>query len=607
VKALRAAALLVLGAAGSVGAAVTISADLNRDQLALGDEAVLSVTINGDQASLPTPKLPAVDAFSIYDSGRSQNLSWVNGRMSASVVYTYVLKPRAAGRFVIPPISADGVASPSAPINVEVLATRPAPPAPTSASAAGAEPAPPAAPVRGRSRAPDVVLLASLDHPKVFVNQQATLTVRFMNSVQLLGDPRYEAPALTGFLTEDLPPVRTGMTVYQGRQYQVSEIKLALFPVQAGKLKIGPATVRAQVARMAGGSGQDFFDRFFAMAAPAPVTVNSEPLTVTAEALPGGRPEDFAGIVGKLTLSVAADRTSLKAGEAVTFTATVSGVGDIKSVPEPKRPDVPALRYFATESTTAVDKAGDRVGGTKTFRTVAVPRASGEIIVPAFTLSYFDPATAGYLRAASSPITLHVAPGAALGPAAAAGGDPSSPAAGLTVIGDDIRYLKVEPSASSASRGLGAVAGLGAAHAAPFVLFLAAAAFAALRRAREADPRGRRARDAYAKAAARLREAEAAAQADARAKAEALVGGALAEFFADKLGRPAAGLTWREAEGAVKSWPRAPSSSTLERLRALWEEADVRRFAPGAAGGDAESFAREAASALKAFDEETRK
>lgn len=88
----------------------------------MGDQLILSVTVSGDQSSLPSPRLPPVDSFSVYDSGRSQSLNFVNGQVSASAVYTYVLSPRSVGQYKIPPITADGAAVPTPPLDVEVVA-----------------------------------------------------------------------------------------------------------------------------------------------------------------------------------------------------------------------------------------------------------------------------------------------------------------------------------------------------------------------------------------------------------------------------------------------------------------------------------------------------
>lgn len=607
------AALCVAAAPAAAG--VAVSAELSRPQVALGDQLTLLVTVTGDQTSLPSPKLPVLDAFSVYDSGQSQNLNFINGRISSSVVYSYVLAPRAAGKFKIPPITADGAAAPTAPLDVEVVpaGSRPAAvPGAGAAAAPGASAAPlpvmETAPRPGRSRSgppADVFVTASLDRPRAYVNQQVTLTVRFLNAVQLLGDLRYDAPETTGFLTEELPPVRNGMTQIEGRPYQFSEIKLALFPIEPGRLTIGPAVIHCQIARLGGGGGgQDFFDRFFAMTAPQPVTLNSSPLTLQVDPLPAGKPADFTGIVGRLAARASADRVEVKAGDAVTLTVVVSGTGNLKSLPEPKLPDVPSLRFFATESAASVDKAKDKIGGSKTFRTVVVPRASGAARLPSFSFSYFDPERKAYARSETAPIELRVSPGAPGAPVSAGAPAPSSP--GLTVIGDDIRYLKTSPARAPVSTALAAFADLGPWHALPFAFLLAAAIVAWRRRADEADPRGRRRREALARAETRLTAAALLSPAQA-GRAAALAGETIANYVADQLDSPAAGLTLKTALERLKALAPAPSAGTLARLSDVWQEAELRRFAPGGAAEDGARFAHETSSLLKALDQELRR
>ncbi len=601
------AALVVLLASAPAAAVVTVTSEVSRAQVAMNEQLVLSVTVAGDQTSLPAPTIPPMEAFSVYASGQSQNYSFINGHMSSSVVYTYVLSPRSVGKFQIPAITAAG-AAPAAAIGVEVFAAGAPAPTPAPAAAPAAAPAPGSAPAArpGRARtgrASDVFVTAALDRTRAYVNQQVTLTVRFMNAVQLMGNPSYDAPQTTGFLSEEFGAPRNGLTQIDGRSYAFTEIKTALFPAQSGRLTIGPATIHCAVARMGGGNGQDFFDRFFAMTAPEALTLNSDPIVLQVDPLPAGKPDDFTGVVGKLAAKASVDRASVKAGEAVTITVAVSGAGDVKTIPEPKKPDLPSLRFFDTESSVVEDKAGDRIGGTKTFRTVAVPRVSGPTRLPPFTFSYFDPEKKTYGRAETAAIELSVAPGAPGAETPPAGAAPAS-APALTQIGDDIRYLKT-PRGAPLSSALAGFADLGPWHAAPLALFLAAALAALRRRMIASDPRGRRFREALARAEARLTAAAALPAAEAAAAA-ARSGEALAGFVADKLDVPAAGLTAKTAAEGLKALTRPPSDASLARLLAAWEEADLRRFAPGAAA-DAQSFASEVAALLKTLDQELRR
>ncbi|NNN07503.1 MAG: protein BatD [Elusimicrobia bacterium] len=607
-------ALTACAFAARAWAGVFVTSALDRARVATDDQLVLSVTVTGDQASVPEPKLPPIEAFSVYDSGRSQSISIVNGHVASSVVYTYVLTPRSVGRFRIPPIGADGAAQASAPIDVEVVKpgvkTAPAP----DASAAPDEYGPPSAdqansdsqeaPADAQTgRTPAAMVVATLDKSRATVNEQVTLTVRFLYSqeAQLLGNQQYEAPNLTGFLSVDLPPVRNGTTVIGGRPYAYSEIKTALFPIQSGRLKIGPASVHAQVARPGGDPfAAGFFNSFFAN--PQAVVLHSDPLTLRVDPPPPGKPADFTGVVGKLSARASVDRADVKAGEAVTLTVEVSGSGNVQSIPEPAKPDVPALRFFDTESSVTTDKAGDRITGRKTFRTVVVPRVSGDAQLPSFRFPYYDPQSKAFAVAATAPISLRVAPGAP-GAASAMPG-PTAAAPGVTAFGEDVRYLKTAPEQDPFSASLVSFADLGPWHAAPFAALLVAALFDWRRRAADADPRGRRFRDARRRAEERLKAASSLSDAKA-ADAAAHVDEALAAFVADKLDVPSAGLTLKTALDGLKSLRRPPAEPTLARLSAAWEEADLRRFAPGGVdGSDARRFADEIADLIRTLDQE---
>src|SRR6185312_12182291 len=87
-----ASALLIFGAVRIAAAAdLNVAASLDRQQVALNEQAVLSVTVSGSGSNLPEPQMPSIPDFQIYNAGRAQNFSWINGQASASVTYQYVL------------------------------------------------------------------------------------------------------------------------------------------------------------------------------------------------------------------------------------------------------------------------------------------------------------------------------------------------------------------------------------------------------------------------------------------------------------------------------------------------------------------------------------
>jgi len=575
-----------------------ISAEVNKTQVALDDQIVLAVTVMGPQASLPEPQMPPLPNFSVYSSGRSQNISFVNGKVASSVVHTFLLVPRFVGKGTIEPISvsAQGTKVQTQPIEIQVL------PPGSSQKAAPPQQLPAARP-QGPTQAPDVFVTAEVDKARAYVNQQVTLSVRFYTAVNLLGNPQYNAPKTSGFISEDLPPERHGNTVFKGRTYYYSEIKTALFPAQAGRLSIGAALVRCQVQQdlTVDPFAPDFFERFFSRGLGGAQTrePRSEPLLVEALPLPeAGKPEDFSGAVGKFSVSAAVDRTRARVGEAVNLTVTVEGTGNLKVVGDPKLPRMDSLRAYETVSSLNLDKKGDLVRGSKVFKTVLVPRVSGDLTLPAISFSYFDPEQRAFRAAQTLPILIRVAPGE--GGASA----PAAPAApqGLATISEDIRYLKARTSPPLAVRALEAVAGAGGAHAIPFLVFAACLALAGLRELGEADPAGRRFRRAFRSASARMKSA--ARSGSDPGQAAGLLSEALSVYLADKLGEPPAGLTLRRVQELLRQTQPQIGPKLLERIRALWEELDLLRFAPGASGGD---LSRETLELLKELEKEIRR
>ena len=568
-------ALPLLCAASAAAQDIRVSASVSKRRSTMEDQLVLSVTLTGSGSISAAPKLPPLPDFEAYESGRAQNYSIVNGRMSSAITYTYVLAPRRPGKFTIGPIEVAGAGS-TQPFEVEIV--------PTGAAATGPPPAEPARPAeppaRGvqEGRKPPVFVTATLDKARAFVNEQVTLTVRFYTAVPLLGQPQYQAPKLTGLMAEELGGEGGGRDIVGGVPYQFSEMRSALFPVQAGRATIGPATVAVQVPR---GMGDDFFDRFFGMVAAETRRLTTDPLAVQVDALPPGRPDDFSDVVGRLELKAAADRTKVKAGEAVVYTLTVSGVGNVKAAPEPKRPELPSVRFFDMESSFAPAPAGGRVGGAKTFRMTLVPRVSGPLEIPGPTLSYFDPQKREYVRARAPSVRLDVQPG---DPGAAlplvVGG---TAAPGVTAVAEDIRYLKAPRGSARAGDAIAAFGASGPWHALPFAALILAAGREWRRRAHERDPRARRRREARSAAERRLKEALALPETE-RARAAALLADSLTGYLADTLDLPPAGITLKRALDGLAAERRPPSADTLARLQESWRELELLRFAPGAAG-----------------------
>ncbi|MEK7389981.1 MAG: BatD family protein [Elusimicrobiota bacterium] len=581
--------LALLCGAGARAQAVSVSASLDNDRISLGEQLLLTVTVSGSaSATVPAPKIDNVET---YESGRSQSMVIQNGSMTSSIAYSYVLSPRKPGKFRIPPLSVPG-AAPTEAIEFEVLG--PGAPAQSPRPPAGEPHAP--APPRPGAQAPDAFVTAALAKKRAFVNEQVTMVIRFLTAVPLIGQPRYEAPKLSGLLSEDLGSSGQGTTTIGGRVYNYSEIRTALFPVQSGRAGVGQAVVTVQLPTRHMRTGDDFFDRFFGMSSPETRRLISDPLELNVEALPPNAPDDFSGVVGALTIATSIDRAAVKVGEAVTLTVTVQGLGNLQSAAEPKRPEISAARFFSSENSFTPERSGDKAGGKKIFRTVMVPRVSGTLEIPALSASYFDSDKRAYVRVKSPPLRLNVLPGPANASFPASGpGAVSAP--DVTAVSEDIRYIKIPDDRSVVGDALAAFGATRPWHALPFLFCFGSILLEWRRRLLTSDPRARRARHARATAERRLRQAAQAGSDPSRAVT--LLAEALSGYFADILNQPVAGLTYKSVA------ERAHGGASLPRLKVVWEELDLLRFAPKAANqAEIERLASDIQALMTAFDKE---
>src|SRR3989338_9402616 len=108
---------------------ISLVASVNRNVLTLNDQLQLTLTINGTQDTSP-PAFPSIEGLNLlYGPKISAQTSIINGAVSVSKSYTYVLQPITKGKFTIGPSSVDykGKTYTSSSISVEVTNAQTAP------------------------------------------------------------------------------------------------------------------------------------------------------------------------------------------------------------------------------------------------------------------------------------------------------------------------------------------------------------------------------------------------------------------------------------------------------------------------------------------------
>ena len=413
---------------------LSISAGVDKSTLSLDDQLVLEVNVSGNATNVPNPAIPDLPNFTVYSSGRSQNISIINGQMSSSIAFHYTLVPKSTGKFTIPAITLNygNQSYSTSPIQVEV-----------TSSGSAAVPAP----SRGASSSTasqsgavkNIFVTANLDKNTAYVNEQVVFTFRFFRRVQILSNPQYNPPNFTSFWTEDTPPKNYATTV-NGVRYLVSEVKTLLFPTKPGRFEISGATLICNIEDFDRNNpfNDDFFNGFFSSGKTQ--TLHTNVLTLAVKPLPENKPSDFKGAVGRFTISSTLDKTFAKVGEPITLNATVSGSGNIKTLSEPDLSNIPGFRKYETVSLMNIDSSQGTLRGSKTFKTVLVPETPGKKMIGTIGFSFFDPGQNKYVSARSAPIAVDVKP--AQGGSDSQYSGPVQAESEIKVINRDIEYLK---------------------------------------------------------------------------------------------------------------------------------------------------------------------
>lgn len=564
----------------NVQAQVSVQASVDRTQVEVGEVIQLTVAIEADQVGgLPAPAVPTPSGVQLVGStsSTSTSISIVNGAMSTTRTTTYVFsfQTQREGAVVFGPakLEYDGKIYTSSTVRVEVVKrtgraqTRPTPGQDLNAS-------------QVQEIEDNLFLQAVPDKKSVYVGEQVGITYKLYTRYDLNNVHYGQIPTFTGFWAEtlfDAKRLNLQREVVNGRAFNVSQLKrLALFPTTKGTHKLAQLEVICDVpvqTRSRSLFGFDSFDPFRTQQ----VTVRSEDLSIDVKPLPPGAPPEFGGAVGRFDITVEATPASVLAGDPVAVKVAVMGIGNLQAISEPVRPDDAHLKFYDPQTNLEANTQGGRYGGKKTFEYVMIPGKAGEITVPPFKLSFFDPVNERYATVASQAIALIVAPNANLSqPEVIANREE------VRLLGQDIRYIKPDrEQLSDQSSLLHQSASYWLLQMIPLVGVGIAYVYRKHQDRLSGDVAYARRRRARSEAQKRLAEAARLMASEDGTAFHAELHRSVAQFLADRLNRSAAGLTAEEAAIALQE--KNVHMAQIKQVRHIFGQCDVARFAPGQA------------------------
>ena len=570
-------------------AQVRLTATTDKTDLALDDELTLTVQVTGASGTMVMPQLPSLPAFNVYSREAAQ--STVNGK--STFQFRYTMMPRFVGNTTIGPITFKygGQIYQTKPINIRIYRntppaaqTQPVTQGQTVSSAKAARDVANLPPLerelstRAYAHAQEpYFMVAAVSNKTPYVNEPFILAVRFYYS-QAFYDAPYQNPSVSNLFMEESGNAQGQQTI-QNTLYRYEEKRYRLWGASAGEANISGATVSFRP----GSSPLSVFDRFFGGAAVQPEqTVSSKPIKLMVKAVPAaGKPASFYGAVGTgYTFTAKLDRNQTEAGDAVTWSSTVQGPGNLKSTADLVFPGVDGIAAYP-----AAPQAGylpnNQNRSYKVFKAELVPSSSGTYTLPALAWSYFDPQSDAYKTLYSQPLTLEVTPSTRAEKHMDFSATPTN-GNGVQTLGSDIRYVRTEPTPTPSW--LMQMSTWKWMHVLAF-MWLAVCVFIASIGKKTAAKK-----HAYLHAKAQLKKAQTYEN----------IADTLADYLLAKFKLSTASLPLKEITSALTK--KRVSTPTVEQFSKLWQDLEAARFAPQAAA-DIAALSQRAGTLLKALEE----
>ncbi|MBN2105552.1 protein BatD [bacterium] len=583
---------------------LSVKAYVDKTVISQHQQFTLTVELSGQGANKAgNPQLPEMDAFaSFLGSGSSQNIQFINGKMSVSKVLNFHFQATVAGKHQIGPVIVQYNEKQyrTDPIDIEIKQVQ------------GGRPSTPKQKqnkIAPEGSTEDLFVEAVADKKRVYQNEPVTITYKIYTRLQVSSFGFTKEPETTGFWKEDyeLPnqPV-TSKEVVNGKQYTVATIKKqALFPMTPGEKTIDPLviTCEVRVQRRSRDPFGDFFnDPFFGRTEQVRVPSNS--LTIKVMPLPEtGKPDNFSGAVGQYKINAWVDKSEVKTNEAITYKVKITGEGGIHILPDPEVNFSGDFETYTPKVSELIQRKTVPISGSKTYEYVLVPRFAGLQKIDPVTYSYFNTRTNAYQILKTDPIQIEVIKGDETFSIVSSGASKEE----VKWRGQDIRFIKTETGNFKKVDD--------AFYNAPLfwlIMFTPILELIGVLRYRRylnrihGDVAYAREKRASRAARKRLVKARSLLHPESQKAFYAEVGKALMGFLGDKLNIAEAGMISDDVKTVLAK--RGVGASVINKIFSVLETCDFQRFAPSdASESDMRDFLKQAEISMSQLDRDLRR
>ena len=402
-------------AAGSAAAQARLEASLEQSHCSVGEPLYLYISFKGAN-EVDRPEVRPEDGLKIKYVGPSSEVSIVNGVVSRSVTFSYLIIPLKAGKYELGPYSVehDGRSYSTNPLLLIVSGSAPAPA--QAPAAPGYSPGGAAEPAAAPYQSDKVFLAMDIEKREVYINEVLPITIKVYVYDMGLRDIEFPSFSHEGFSVGEFQNPERRSEVLRGVRYEVLVFHQDLFGIKEGDYTLGPARLNCKMVVRSQPSGRfrsslfgitfgddDFMDsRFGVKTYPIELESNEIPMTI----LPfpeKGKPADFQGAVGDFAMDVNVSPRKVKVGDPVTLSVTIRGRGNLDTVTAPRLVSVDSDKIKTYEPQVSKKE------GRKSYEQILIPKTDELKEIPAVSFSFFNPRTKKYETLTEGPFPVEVA------------------------------------------------------------------------------------------------------------------------------------------------------------------------------------------------------
>jgi hypothetical protein len=349
------------------------TASLSSNKVHIGEQVRVTYAFTSKPSSFKPPSFPGFQI--VGGPNQSSRISNVNGHVTRSVSYSYVLTPTKKGKFTFKPATAkiDGNSAASNSLSIQVLEET-------------------AERKSINTQLKDLVYFKSFSsNNKPYIGESVVITNKLYihEKINLMDHELDELGKISGFWTKNLlsnKPAQPKREEINGQRFVVYEIgKYLLIPQKYGKTNLKQLTLKCNVGIPT--NQVDFFGR--RQRRPHPFSTKSPLIVLNVRDIPN-KPKDFIGAVGDFEFNIKISKDTASVNETISLTQSVKGKGNLKLFSLPKI-DIPSdIESFEPKQNDKISAHAGGMVGKKENQYVLVPRYPGKhkIKIPAF--SYFD-------------------------------------------------------------------------------------------------------------------------------------------------------------------------------------------------------------------------